>query len=647
MISRLLAAFLAGWSAPARAVPPASELLSAEELFRAELLGEARLSPDGRHIGTIVTDEKDLKDLLIVDLGDYKPLGLRGSGSLEISTFQWLTNDRVLFTVTKEKVYSWGLYSARIDRLDSPLAIDNFDAIRIVGLPDARPGRVLVWIMQSSLDEGRPGGLVELDTNRVLAPSEISRRNDALARSYSPPSDGPVVSWGSNRQGDLALCTTWSNGNYHLHRYLPSRGSWRDVVLPPGTRPMGLDYDDRFLWAVTISPANAYELRRFDLDAGTMDKPVLTDPLYDIGTGRLHFSKAGRCLAGVTYVRRKPVAVWFSRAFAVAQATVDSSRADTDNVLINHDLAESKFLFQLNGPNHPPSYELLDLDARTLRRLADAAPWLKGRPLRPVQPISFATRDGVRLEGYQALPEGADAKHPAPLVVLVHGGPWVRDVPSFDPVVQFLASRGYAVLQPNYRGSSGYAPQISHEREYDFMRMHNDVTDATRAMLRTGLVDPGRVGIMGASFGGYLAVAGVAFEKGLYRCAVTECGVFDWERQIKSKSDAARPGEYEVLVDELGRPGRDRERLRQISPLEHADQIHVPVLIAHGTEDNIVDVAQSRKLAGELKRNGVPYETFFRGLEGHGFYNYKNRVEFYHRVEAFLAANLGGATLTR
>jgi dienelactone hydrolase len=643
----LLAACLLAWAAPAGGGSPAPEPLSAEELFRAARLNEAMLSPDGRHIGTIVTDEKDLKDLLIVDLGDYKPIGLKGSGPIEVSTFLWLSDDRILFTVTREKMYSLGLYSALISRLGGPQAIDTFDVVRIVGLPKARPGRVLVWIVQSATDQGQPGGLVELDATRFLPPLEAARRPDAVVRSYSPPGDGPVVSWAANRRGELGLCTTWSRGAFRLHRYMPASGSWRDVPLPPDTRPMGLDFDDRLLWVVTVSPARSYELRRIDLDTGRMESPVLTDALYDIGSGALHFSEAGRCLAGVTYTRRRPVAIWFSRPFAVAQATIDAKRADTDNELVSHDLAETKFLFQLNGPTHPASYELLDMEARTLRGLADAAPWLRGRPLRPVQPISFVTRDGAKLEGYLALPEGADAKHPAPLVVLAHGGPWVRDVPSFDPVVQFLASRGYAVLQPNYRGSSGYSPQVSHEGMFDFMRMHNDVTDATRATIRTGLIDPKRVGIMGSSFGGYLAVAGVAFEQGLYRCAVTECGVFDWERLIKSKSDTGRPGEYELLRDELGRPGRDRERLRQISPLEHADQIHVPVLIAHGVEDNVVDVAQSRKLAAELKRRGVPHETFYRAVEGHGFYNYKNRVEFYHRVEAFLAANLGGATLTR
>jgi dipeptidyl aminopeptidase/acylaminoacyl peptidase len=175
--------------------------------------------------------------------------------------------------------------------------------------------------------------------------------------------------------------------------------------------------------------------------------------------------------------------------------------------------------------------------------------------------------------------------------------------------------------------------------------MHDDVTDATRAMIRSRFIDPRRVAIMGASFGGYLSLTGVAFEDGLYTCAVSTCGVYDWERMIKSKRFDGRPGEYQFLHDTLGRPGRDRDRLEEISPLAHADRIRVPVLIAHGTDDHVVDIGQSKKLVSALKKHRVPHETFFRSLEGHGFYNYKNRVEYYHRVEAFLAAHLGGVSL--
>jgi dipeptidyl aminopeptidase/acylaminoacyl peptidase len=343
-------------------------------------------------------------------------------------------------------------------------------------------------------------------------------------------------------------------------------------------------------------------------------------------------------LVGVGYDQRGPVTCWFTPEFHQIQALVDASYPDTANVLIDYDRTERNFLYRATSPQQPGIDLLLKLDDRTLQPLARSAPWLESRPLHPMKPIDFRTRDGVKLEGYVTLPEGADQHHPAPLVVLVHGGPWVRDTLAFDPEVQFLASRGYAVLQPNYRGSTGYAPGISRDHRFDFRRMHDDVTDATKAILHSGLVDPHRVAIMGGSFGGYLALTGVAFEDNLYRCAISVCGVFDWEAFVNSKSYGALPGQYEELRDNLG---TDRQRFEQISPLAHVEQIHVPVLLAHGSEDPVVDMAQSRKLDAALKKLGIPHETFFRSGEGHGFYDYTNRVEFYRRVEAFLAANLG------
>lgn len=666
MLRYLAVLAFAGAIAASAAPPPPTGPLSAEELFRAAPLGEARLSPDGLHLGAVVTDKSDMKDLLVYDLATKKPTGLRGSGSLEISTFHWLDDRRLIFSVSKDKIYSWGLYSATINHLERFTPLDRFDVTQVVGVPRSRPDRVLVWIRQSAKDDNRPGPLLELDaSHRTGSFEEVVEWNamarsytmpesalegsggwNALVRSYKPPQDGPVLAWDTDREGDLALCTTLVEGRSRLHRYVRASDSWSDVALPPGARAMALDPDARFLWVVTHSRARGYELRRLDLDSGALEAPVLTDAAYDFGSGTLVFSARRHSLAGVTYARTERVSAWLLGDYAVAQATIDQHLPNTRNRLIDHDDAEGKFLFLSTGPRHPGTLELLDLGAKTLQELADSAPWLKGRPLRPLEPIGFTTRDGVKLEGYLTLPDGASVRHPVPLVVLCHGGPWIRDIPDYNPEVQFLASRGYAVLQPNYRGSSGYSPEISHDRLYDFRRMHDDVTDATRSVVAGGMVDPARVAIMGASFGGYLAVAGVAFEQGLYRCAITECGIFDWARLIKSKSYSGRPGEYELLTGELGKPGRDGGHLEQISPLDYAGQIHVPVLIAHGTEDAVVDVAQSRRLASELKRRGVPYETFYRALENHGFFSYQNRVDFYHRVEAFLAANLGGATLT-
>jgi acetyl esterase/lipase len=624
---------------------PALVPLPAEDVFRAAPLGEAALSPDGLHLGTIVMGQNDLQSLMVFDSKDFKPAGLRGSGSFDIATFRWVGNDRVVFNVLRDKLRSWGLYTGNIDRLDRFGAIDKYDVTSIVGVPRARPERAIVWITQSAEDQGRPGPLLELDTRRALDVLD-HRTVEAVVHQYRPPKLGVVMSYHADQAGELALCVTWLQGRTHLFHYHPGAGSWSEVPLDLGTRPLAVDSDNRFLWVVTYTPDKGFSLRRMDMATGVMAEAILTDPQFDLSTARVYFSEAAHAIAGVTYMQRRPVSVWFDKTFATAQATIDQHRPETSNVLVSSDDAGRRFLYLLTGPAHPGSYELLDLQARTLNVLSDAAPWLEGRRLCPVRPVTFSTRDGLRLEGYLAMPPIASKEHPVPLVVLAHGGPWVRDTNEFNPEVQFLASRGYAVLQPNYRGSTGYSPEISRFGAYDFIKMSNDVTDATRAILVTGLVDPKRIAIMGGSFGGYLSVAGVTFEKDLYRCAITMCGVFDWDRFIKSKDDVARPGEYQLLTDELGKPGRDDKYLEQISPLDHAEQIRVPVLIAHGTEDQIVDVAQSKRLAKVLKRNGVPYETFYRAVEGHGFRDYKDRVEFYHRVEAFLAANLGGATLT-
>jgi dipeptidyl aminopeptidase/acylaminoacyl peptidase len=224
--------------------------------------------------------------------------------------------------------------------------------------------------------------------------------------------------------------------------------------------------------------------------------------------------------------------------------------------------------------------------------------------------------------------------------VLCHGGPHTRDIWGFDEEAQFLASRGYAVFQPNYRGSSGYAPAISYEPEYDFRRMHDDVTDATKTVVRLEMIDSKRVAIMGASFGGFLSVSGMAFEAGLYRCAITNCGVFEWESLIRDSKWEGRSAEYEVLTDRLGKPGSHKADFSKISPFAAAKSISGPILIAHGLSDNVVSHTQSKKLAAELTRLHIAHETFYRNYEGHGFTTFKTRVEYYHAVEKFLLRNL-------
>ena len=258
--------------------------------------------------------------------------------------------------------------------------------------------------------------------------------------------------------------------------------------------------------------------------------------------------------------------------------------------------------------------------------------------------LTLPMRDGLKLQGYLTLPgprEGA----PYPLVALVHGGPWARDIWGFDPEVQFLASRGYAVLQFNFRGSEGFGLSKGEAFAGDFRGMVDDVADATRQLVAGGLADPRRLAIMGASFGGYAAAAAAAFHPDLYSCAVSISGFFDLEEQIdqwKTRFWKDRQGTwaYDQWVEALGDPETNAERHRALSPRYHADKIGIPMLLIHGTSDTVVSDSQTKDFARALRRADNKPETLYLRWEAHGAAQLKNRVKTYEAVEEFLKENL-------
>ncbi len=647
MVRQLLVSVILAWAAiTGSALPapaPSSPDLSVEDLFRPAFFGQAELSPNGKYLAAIQGDDHDVRKLLIVDLATWKTSTLRGDSDYDVHSFRWLGNDRLVFNLSRDKIYAFGLYSVERERLGRNFPIRLNDATFIVSAPKARPTNVLVWVQASVENQGQPGGLVELSTTRSVIDSVTGGRlaNANIVKSYPAPKSGAINSWIADREGELCLCTTYEQKKFHLYRYLATTGDWQAVPLDLDIYSfLGVDSDNRYVWISHYDAALGHVLRRYDLATGQMEAPIYRDPDYDLATAHLMFSAKDHRLAGIRYYQKRLRQAWFVRRFAEAQAVMDRAHPEWDNVLIHSDAQENRIVFFSSSAEQPGLLILFDENRGTLESIAQSAPWLKGKQMAATQSIRFATRDGISLEGYLTLPLGASKETPAPLVVLPHGGPWARSIWAFNPEVQFLASRGYAVLQPNYRGSTGFSPSISSTYKYDFRRMHDDVTDATRSLQRTGLVNSSRTAIMGTSFGGYLALTGVAFEPELYRCAVSLSGVFDWAELIKSKSYDAPPGAYEWLRDRIGQPDTDQEHFDAISPIKHVAQIRAPVFVAHGTEDRNVSVAQSKHLVQALRQQGVVCETFFRGNEAHGFSSYVDRVEYYHKVEDFLAKNL-------
>jgi dipeptidyl aminopeptidase/acylaminoacyl peptidase len=268
-------------------------------------------------------------------------------------------------------------------------------------------------------------------------------------------------------------------------------------------------------------------------------------------------------------------------------------------------------------------------------------PELEQHTLAPMQPFTVRARDGLNLHGYLTVPPGTPRRD-LPAVLLVHGGPWHRDVWGYDPQVQWLANRGYLVIQVNFRGSAGYGKGFLNAGNRQWgAKMHDDLLDTLDWAIRQGWVDPARVGIVGASYGGYAALVGAAFTPAVFACAVAVAAPVNLNTLVTSYPPYWQPVIAQAHL-RVGDPATDADLLWQRSPLSRVDQIRIPLLIAQGANDPRVPAGESEQIVAALRKRDVPVEYLLYPDEGHGLVKPHNRLGFFAAAERFLAEHLGG-----
>ncbi|MEQ1918957.1 MAG: S9 family peptidase, partial [Elusimicrobiota bacterium] len=310
-----------------------------------------------------------------------------------------------------------------------------------------------------------------------------------------------------------------------------------------------------------------------------------------------------------------------------------------DATIVSRNDADTVWYLLVNKPDASPVFLRWNRVGRVATPLFTTRPRLAPYTLAPMSPVAYAARDGRKVRGYLTTPAGADAKN-LPLVLCVHGGPWVRDHWGFNPEAQWLASLGYACLQLNYRGSSGFGKAHLHagDREWG-AKMQDDLTDGVAWAVEQGIADPARVAIYGGSYGGYAALAGAAFTPGVYRCAIDVVGPSNLITLIKSIPPYWEPMKR-IFDLRVGSVDTEEEFLKSRSPLFHVDKIDIPLLIAQGAHDPRVKQAESEQIVDALRAKGKPVEYLLYPDEGHGFAKPGNRLDFYAKAEAFLAKHL-------
>jgi len=400
---------------------------------------------------------------------------------------------------------------------------------------------------------------------------------------------------------------------------------------------LGFMQDDTRVQYLDTSVSNTATLATYNVDTGEIER-IYNDPDYDVASSWTDLELD------------KITAVCVQRDY-LEWEVLDSSFQDDYDVLskigsgifsvIGSSKDDRYWIVAYESDTRQTDYYVYDMAAKEAKKLYNARPVLEDYAFSPMEPFSFTSGDGLKIEGYVTFPLNSD-KTNLPTVVLVHGGPWSRDVWGYNEEVQLLANRGYCVLQVNYRGSTGYGKAFRNagDKEWGGL-MHQDILDAVNYAVEQGWTDKDRVGIYGASYGGYEALIGAAFSSDVFKCAVDAFGPSSLLTFVDS-IPAMWSVEYQDLIRALGDPDTEQDFMKSRSPLYYADQVKIPMLIAQGGNDVRVPQKESDQMVEALKDAGVDVQYLLFPNCGHGFNSKEDMTTFYSAMEKFFAENLGG-----
>jgi dipeptidyl aminopeptidase/acylaminoacyl peptidase len=401
--------------------------------------------------------------------------------------------------------------------------------------------------------------------------------------------------------------------------------------------PMGFKDGNNIMFAASNIGRDKIAVVEFDPSSKKEVKELYSNADYDIES--MGFSKKRKVPTYILYQADRQQYYFLDEETKSMYAKLEKEFSGYDYQAYSNNDAEDKYIIWVGSDRLPAKYYYYDKKADKFELLVEARPWIKESDMARMTPVEYKSRDGLTIRGYLTLPKGVEAKN-LPVVVNPHGGPWARDTWGYNPEVQFLANKGYAVLQMNFRGSTGYGRKFWESSFKQWGKaMQDDITDGVKWLIDSGVADPKRVGIYGGSYGGYATLMGITKEPDLYAAAVDYVGVSNLFTFMKTIPPYWKPY-MEMWYAMVGDPSKDSLAMVETSPALNADKIKVPLFIAQGANDPRVNKAESDQVVEALKKKGINVEYMVKDDEGHGFLNEENRFDFYGAMEKFLDKNL-------
>ena len=620
----------------------AENLLPVEAFATPPDITNVRLSPDGRNLAFLQRVSKDgvygtLIRVFDIEAGRAKELGFARIDTFSVNWIRWANNDRLLMSAvfpeirlgaptTESRLIAIDIRTAEYQHVISTRYLRRQARVpqyqdRIVDLLPSDPDHILM-----------AGRFAAVNESRVLKVNINTSKTETVQRDRTN-----VFNWMTDRQERLRIAFWRNETEYRIQHKAVDSSRWKtlwqfesfgdDQVWPMG---FGRDPDTLYVSAYHDGRRAIFRVNLTDPDLAM--ELVFSDPKYD-ASGSLVYSKISGDVIGTRFSSNGGVTFW-DESYQNLQESIDLGLPDTANQVYDLSDDERSYVVLATSDTNSGTYYIGDRDKHRILRFAQRYSALDPERLAQKVAIQYEARDGLEIEGFLTVPKGVGS-FPVPAIVFPHGGPISFDDGGFDYWTQYFASRGYAVLQMNFRGSSGYGHEFMASGLQSWgLEMQNDVEDGTRWLIEEGVADPDKICVVGGSYGGYAALMEAARNPELYRCVVSFAGVTDLAYLVAS---SRRYTNYEVVREQIG---SDFRELRQRSPLYFADDINIPVLLGHGTEDRSVRVKHSRDMNQELKAQGKDV-TYLELADGdHYLSNQEHRLQFFTAMDAFLRANL-------
>ena len=599
-----------------------------EDFFKNPEKSSYQISPNGSFY-SYMAPYKNRMNIFIQKIGDSSATQLTFEEKRDISGYFWPNNEQLVFLKDDAGDENFHLFGVDIDG-SNPISFTDFDGVRAQIIDDLPYQKDFIIIG------------INKRNKQVFDPYRLNLKSGKISILAENP--GNIQGWMFDHEGKLRIATAIVDGvNTSLLYRDSEQEEFKTIVttnFKEGFSPQFFTFDNKNIIGTSNLGRDKSVVVEFDPSKGKEVKELYGNEDYDVGG--VAYSRKRKVITAAYYNSWKSERHFFDQQSKALFEKVQNHLPGYEISVSGMSDDENIFIIRTYSDKSLGAYFIYNAKEDNLDKIVEVSPWIDENEMSNQLPISYNSRDGLKINGYLTLPKGYDMENAKDLPVIInpHGGPWARDEWGFNPEIQFLANRGYAVLQMNFRGSVGYGRKFWEASFKKWGReMQDDITDGTQWLIDQGIADKKRIAIYGGSYGGYATLMGLVKEPQLYAAGVDYVGVSNMFTFMKTIPPYWEPM-LEMMYEMVGDVEKDSAMLREVSPVFHVDKIKAPLFIAQGANDPRVNVDESDQMVKAMKEKGIEVEYLVKDNEGHGFRNEENKFDFYRAMEKFLSIQL-------